>query len=250
MFGDCMRSSSVKPWNPFASTPARLTVLPTLLSTVGISLILGLACLAPAASAASAQPEPPSGTLTVVLDPDASSVTFTLGATLHTVEGSFRIEEGEITFDPATGEASGQVVVDATSGDTENDKRDRDMHAKVLESETYPEFVLIPTRIEGDFQASGSSEVTLHGSLRIHGGEHEIALPATVAVNPAEGSGADDGAGGELRLEATGTFEVPYVEWGLEDPSKFLLRVSKSVEVTVRAVGRLQEEASEASSPE
>lgn len=168
--------------------------------------------------------------LTLTLDPEASTVTFTLGAVLHTVEGSFQLEQGEVHFDPETGEASGRLVVDATSGDTGNDGRDEDMHRKVLESARYPDFVFTPTRLEGTFVPSGTSEVTLHGRLEIHGGAHEIAVPVTAAVS----SGPDG-----RRLEATGSFEVPYVEWGMKDPSKFLLRVKKKVEVTVHAEGRL-----------
>lgn len=186
-------------------------------------LILLLALLAEPAAAE---------TLTLTVDPEASSVTFTLGAFLHTVEGSFRIEEGKVAFDPETGTASGRVVVDATSGATGSEGRDEDMHAKVLESETHPDFVLTPTRVEGTFNPSGASELTLHGTLAIHGGKHEISIPTTVAVSPVEGNA--------LRVEATGTFTVPYVEWGMEDPSKFLLRVKKSVEVTVHAEGRIE----------
>lgn len=171
-------------------------------------------------------PEAAPGEITMNLDPQASRITFTLGATLHTVEGSFQVVEGEVRFDPATGEASGRIVVDATSGDTGNDKRDRDMHAKVLESEQFPRFVFIPERLEGSFEPSGRSQVVLHGSLEIHGDSHPVAIPAEV------GSEGD-------RLEADGHFEVPYVEWGMKDPSKFILRVEKSVEVEVHAVGRL-----------
>lgn len=170
--------------------------------------------------------------LTLTLDPEESTVRFTLGATLHTVEGSFRIESGELTFDPATGEVSGRVVMDATSGKTGNRKRDRDMHEKVLESEQYPEVVFLPTRLEGVFQPAGESEVTLHGTVQIHGTEHEISIPATVEVETTEDGGR--------RLEATGTFVVPYVEWGMNDPSKFLLRVDKSVDVTIHAEGRIE----------
>lgn len=214
--GDRMRS------RPFASNLGPPPVRACCLATLALlaSLLLG-------AAAPSIAEE-----LVLTLDPEATTIDFTLGAILHTVEGGFRLEEGEITFDPETGEVSGRVVVDATSGDTGNDKRDRDMHAKVLESERYPGFVFLPTRLEGAFEPAGAGEVTLHGTLQIHGGEHEIAIPATVAVNPTEDGGR--------RLEATGTFEVPYVEWGMKDPSKFLLRVAKSVEVTVHAKGRIE----------
>ena len=68
------------------------------------------------------------------LDPANSKIQFTLDATLHSVHGTFKLKSGTIHFNPATGAASGQLVVDATSGDTENDGRDRRMHKVVLES--------------------------------------------------------------------------------------------------------------------
>ncbi len=43
----------------------------------------------------------------VTLDPAGAQIEFTLGATLHTVHGSFKLKHGEIRFDPATGSASG-----------------------------------------------------------------------------------------------------------------------------------------------
>lgn len=190
--------------------PSMDTVLPWLLALV----LLPLASSVPARGAEQ----------TLTLDPAASEITFTLGATMHTVEGSFDLSEGVVRFDPGTGEASGRVVVDLTSGDTGNEKRDRDMHEKVLESERFPRAVFTPTRVEGDV---GGGEVTLHGRLELHRSSHEVAIPARVSVQ-----------GG--RVEATGSFRVPYVEWGMEDPSKFVLRVDEHVDVTVRAVGTLE----------
>ena len=55
---------------------------------------------------------------TVTFDPAHTSVDFTLGDVLHTVHGSFKLKNGTISFDPATGKATGVFVVDATSGDS------------------------------------------------------------------------------------------------------------------------------------
>lgn len=179
---------------------------------------------------ASAQEEPSAtgepGEVVFRLDPEASRVTFTLGATLHTVEGSFAVSRGEVRFDPESGDASGEIVVDVTSGDTGKEGRDEDMHKKVLESRQYSRAVFSPARVEGSLPESGSGRITLRGSLGLHGSSHEISIPTEVQV---EGD----------QVEATGTFRVPYVDWGMQDPSKFLLRVDKHVDVTVEAVGTL-----------
>ncbi len=158
--------------------------------------------------------------------PDASKIIFTLGATLHEVEGSARLDSGWVAFDSAAGSLDGEIVVDAGSAETGNRKRDRDMHVKVLESEEHPRIVFRPESFEGELAAAGASRVTVRGRLEIHGGEHPLEAPAEVVL---EGD----------RLRVAATFEVPYVEWGMRDPSKFLLRVAKSVEVAVELEGTL-----------
>src|SRR6202051_1327333 len=50
------------------------------------------------------------------LDTSRSEVHFTLTDTLHIVHGTFHLQQGNITFDPATGRANGSIVVDALSG--------------------------------------------------------------------------------------------------------------------------------------
>src|SRR5438874_6338993 len=117
-----------------------------------------------------------------VLDLDATltKVEFTLGDVLHTVHGSFKLKSGSIHFDPATGQASGELVVDAGSGATGSEARDNRMRTKILESERFPEITFKPDRFEGHLTAEGESAIDLHGMFGIHGVEHEITLKTTV----------------------------------------------------------------------
>lgn len=165
--------------------------------------------------------------LTFRLDPTASSVEFTLGATLHTVLGTFRFKEGEVRFDPASGKVSGRFVVDAKSGQSGNDGRDKDMHEEVLESSEFPEIVFVPERLEGTFDPAKPGRVTVHGKLTLHGADHALAIPLDL----------EPGTAGNLTARCT--FTVPFVAWGLEDPSVFVMRVEKEVKVMIVAVGTL-----------
>jgi hypothetical protein len=42
---------------------------------------------------------------------------------------------------------------------------------------------------------------------------------------------------GERQVSGTANFVVPYVKWGMKDPSTLLLRVKDTVDVTVSLVG-------------
>jgi polyisoprenoid-binding protein YceI len=61
------------------------------------------------------------------LDPAQTAVKFTLGDVLHTVHGTFQLKSGELQFEPASGKISGQIVVDAKSGESGSGMRDRKM---------------------------------------------------------------------------------------------------------------------------
>jgi polyisoprenoid-binding protein YceI len=159
------------------------------------------------------------------VDPAQTTVEFTLPSLLHTVHGTFQLKRGDVHFDPAGGQASGELVVDATSGESGSDGRDKRMHNTILQSATYPEIVFRPDRVAGKVALEGKSEVSLHGMFSIHGAAHEVTLPLQV-----------EAAGGQYT--ATGTFKVPYVKWGMKNPSTLMLRVSDTVEITVHAVAR------------
>jgi len=156
--------------------------------------------------------------------PAQTTVNFTLGDVLHTVHGSFKLKTGQVRFDPATNSISGELVVDAPSGNSGSTGRDRKMHKEILQSVRYPEVTFRPDRVDGKVLASGRSAVQVHGMFGILGVEHEITVPAQVELAPDHWS---------LAVH----FAVPYVKWGLKDPSTFILRVEKTVDIDLNARG-------------
>jgi len=162
------------------------------------------------------------------VDPSKSTVEFTLGASLHTVHGTFKLKSGEIHFDPAKGTASGAIVVDALSGESGNEGRDKKMHQEILETPKFSEIVFVPSGVQGTIAPQGTSQVAVTGVMKLHGKDHEMIL--NFAVQP--------GTPGQA-AQATATFSVPYVKWGLKNPSTFFLRVTDSVDVDVHASGQL-----------
>ena len=176
-----------------------------------------LLALAPAARA-----EP----FRLVLDPAATEISFTLGATLHTVHGKFALAAGELTFDPDTGAASGEIRVDARSGNTGIDRRDRVMHEEVLDSAHHALLVLRPERIEVKRRSADALAGTLFGSCEVRGASHPLAL-------------AFEGTRSDGRARVTVTFDVPWVAWGLPNPSNALLSVDDTLAVSVSAAGAL-----------
>ena len=179
--------------------------------------------LAPAALAVLALSATASAQETALaIDPARTKVEFTLGDVLHTVHGGFALKRGDIRFDN-TGKADGELVVDAASGQSGSEARDRRMRAHVLESERYPEIIFHPDRVEGKVALQGASQVRVHGMFEIHGQSHEIIMPFEIE--------ASDG-----QYAATGTFQVPYVKWGMKNPSTLFLRVNETVSITIHTV--------------
>ena len=179
--------------------------------------LVGLVCLATPAL---------SEELRLELDPERTEITFELDATLHSVHGTARLTEGVVEFDPDTGSAAGRIAASTGSADTDNEGRDKDMHGKVLESVDHPEIVFTPASLRGELSLEGESRVELDGTFAIHGEAHALTVEALVRVSGDE-------------LEATVEFEVPYVAWGMKNPSKLFLRVAKEVQVRIHGFGTL-----------
>ena len=164
----------------------------------------------------------------IVLQCDANQTAadFTLGDVLHTVKGSFSLKRGEFQFDLASGKVGGEIVFDATSGHSGNQGRDRKMHKDVIESARYREIGFRPDRVDGKVSPGATATVQVHGMFAIHGAEHEITVPVEVKLE------AD-------HWSASAHFPVPYVKWGMKNPSVLFLRVGDSVDIDLRASGSL-----------
>jgi polyisoprenoid-binding protein YceI len=174
-----------------------------------------------------AAPQSAAGGLVFAVDPSQSQVHWTLGTTLHTVHGTFALKKGTLQLDPSTGMAAGEIVVDATSANSGNDSRDKKMHHDVLESTRFTEILFRPDRVEGKVTSQGESAVQLHGVFLLHGTEHEFTVPihATLAGD---------------RWSAMANFSIPFIDWGLKNPSTWLLKVDHTVTVGLDLKGTLQ----------
>jgi polyisoprenoid-binding protein YceI len=170
-----------------------------------------------------------SQSLKVVLDPAQTQVRWKLGADLHKVDGTFKLKSGEFIFNPSTGVAEGEILIDATTGESGNRDRDKRMHEEVLESTRYPAIFFHPTQVKGAFKTGETTQqVQAQGTFNIHGADHAMELPVKVET------------AGNM-VTATTRFSVPYVAWGMKNPSKLLLRVSKQVEIEVIAKGTIKQ---------
>ena len=174
-----------------------------------------------------AAPKIPATEIVLGIDPAQSKVRWVLGTTLHTVHGTFAFKNGTFHVDPASGKASGEIAVYATSGDSGNDGRDKKMHKDVLESGKYAEIIFRPNRVEGKIAPQGSFSVQVHGVFVLHGSEHELTVPVQ-----AEFLG-DHWAG-------SAKFNVPFIDWGLKNPSNFFFKVNHTVEIELELKGSLQ----------
>jgi polyisoprenoid-binding protein YceI len=165
-----------------------------------------------------------SGELTFTPDAAGSAVTFSLDATMHTVHGTFALKKGSIHLFPESDKISGEIVLDATSAKTGIDARDRKMHSEIIESDKYPEITFVPVHVEGKIATQGKSTVQIHGVFTMRGTQHEMTVPTDIDISPDH-------------WLATSHFAIPYVQWGMKDPSNFLLHVKDTVQIEAKLSG-------------
>lgn len=163
--------------------------------------------------------------ITLGIDAAKSTVHYSVESTVHTVHGTFAVKDGSaVHFDRATGKAGGEVAVYATSGESGNNSRDQRMHKEILETQKYPDFVFRPNQIDGTVVREGTCDVKIHGVMGIHGSEHDITADVHAELS-----------GGQWK--GTAKFDIPYIQWGIKDPSNWLLKVKPTVHVEVELAG-------------
>ena len=143
---------------------------------------------------------------TFVVNPDVCEVKMTLKTTHELVNGTFHVQSGSIEFGRSTSTMSGLIVVAAGSGKTGNDSRDKKMYKDILKVEEYATVSFEPKTYSGVIAPSGESTIQVTGIFTLLAAPHEITVPVLVHL---------DGGGATAKAH----FVVPYVQWGLKNPS-------------------------------
>jgi polyisoprenoid-binding protein YceI len=179
--------------------------------------LLTLALLAPAALAQHR---------TFAIAPDASEVKITLNTNHEVVTGTFHLQSGSIDFDPATPKLSGSVVVLAASGKTGNGARDKRMYNEVLLVEKHATVSFEPKSYTGTLAPTGDSTLQVTGIFTLLGTPHEITVPMQVHLDA-------------TTAIAKSHFIIPYVQWGLKNPSLLIWKAENDVAIDLSLNGRL-----------
>jgi polyisoprenoid-binding protein YceI len=163
---------------------------------------------------------------TFVVNPDASEVKMTLKTTHEIVNGTFQIQSGSIEFDRSTPKMSGLVVVLAGSGKTGNDSRDKKMNKDILKVDQHTTVSFAPRTYTGVIAPSGNSTIQVSGVFTLLGNPHDLTIPMQIHI---------DGS----KATAKAQFVVPYVQWGLKNPSFLIWKAENEVAIDLSLVGNI-----------
>jgi hypothetical protein len=163
---------------------------------------------------------------TFAVNPDASEVKMKLNTTHEVVNGTFHIQSGSINFDRTASHISGIVIVAAGSGKTGNDSRDKKMNKDILKVAQFATVSFAPKAYNGTIAASGDSTIQVSGVFTLLGTAHDLSIPMQIHL---------DGS----KATAKGQFNVPYVQWGLKNPSFMIWKADNDVAMDFNLVGQV-----------
>jgi hypothetical protein len=163
---------------------------------------------------------------TFAVNSDASDVKMKLNTTHEVVNGTFHIQSGSINFDRAASHISGIVIVAAGSGKTGNDSRDKKMNKDILKVEQYTTVSFAPKTYTGTIAPSGDSTIQVSGVFTLLGNPHDLTIPMQIHL---------DGS----KATAKAQFVIPYVQWGLKNPSFMFWKADNDVAMDLNLVGQV-----------
>ena len=158
------------------------------------------------------------------INPDASEVKIKLNTTHEVVNGIFHVQSGSIDFDRTAARISGIVIVAAGSGKTGNDSRDRKMDKDILKVDQFTTVSFTPKTFTGTIAASGDSSIQVSGIFTLLGTPHDLTVPMQIHM---------DGP----KATAKAHFVIPYVQWGLKNPSFLIWKAENDVAIDLSLVG-------------
>lgn len=161
---------------------------------------------------------------TFAVNPDASEVRMKLNTTHEVVNGTFHVQSGSINFDRTHPSISGIVIVAAGSGKTGNGSRDKRMNKEILKVEQFATVSFEPKAYSGTIAASGDSTIQVSGVFTLLGTAHDLTIPMQIHI---------DGA----KATAKAQFVVPYVQWGVKNPSFFIWKAQNDVAIDLTLIG-------------
>ena len=163
---------------------------------------------------------------TFTVNPDASAVQMKLNTTHEVVNGTFHVQSGSIEFDRNAPNMSGSVVVAAGSGKTGNNSRDKKMNKDILKVDQYTSVLFSPKKYTGTIAPSGDSTIQVSGVFTLLGTPQDLTIPMQIHM---------DGS----KATAKTQFIIPYVQWGLKNPSFLIWKAENDVAIDLNLVGQV-----------
>ena len=160
------------------------------------------------------------------VNPEASEVKMKLNTTHEVVNGIFHLQSGSINFDRTSSHISGIVIVAAGSCKTGNDSRDKKMNKDILKVDQFATVSFAPKTYNGTIPASGDSTIQVNGVFTLLGNPHDLTIPMQIHI---------DGS----KATAKAQFVVPYVQWGLKNPSFLIWKAENDVAMDINLVGQV-----------
>ena len=154
-------------------------------------------------------------------DDKTGSVTFTMEASLHGIEGAAQNFTGELDIGSAS--PSGKLTIQAQQITTFLGVRDDRMHSYCLETDRYPTVDFQIAAVTGDVKGlnsrRGSGQLQLRGQMTVRSSTRDVVVPATYSWE-----------GDTLRLR--GSHQLLWPDYGVPDPSIVISTLLPEVDVS------------------